>query len=129
VEWLAAWVVRGLLVVAVLGLLSGATEGAAVPRIGLTDVPEGTESAPPSLTEGPPGWLRFRDRLAEWMTPERAAFVRRLRVDDDLTWRGVAGECSAAWGTDWDENQGVGMFLCEIAARLLGEDPDAPPWN
>ena len=63
------------------------------------------------------------------MTPERARFIRRLRVNDELTWRGVAAACSEAWTTDWESNQGVGMFLCDAAAECLDEDPNAEPWN
>jgi hypothetical protein len=63
------------------------------------------------------------------MRVEHAQVVRRLRVDEGRTWRGVAAECSRAWETDWDGNQIVGMFLCEVAATLLGEDPETEPWN
>ena len=73
--------------------------------------------------------MGFKRRIERWMKLEHAHIVRRLRVDEELTWRGVAGECSTAWATDWDENQIVGMFLCEVAAELLGEDPETEPWN
>lgn len=63
------------------------------------------------------------------LTPERARQVRKWRVQDDLTWRGVAHEADAAWGTSWNGNQLYGMELCEASALMLGENPAADPWN
>lgn len=86
---------------------------------------------PPQLHDSPSkgGWLEFRRRIERWMDVDRATTVRDFRVKEQYTWRGVAGECSELWGTDWGENQIVGMFLCEVAASLLGEDAASPPWN
>lgn len=77
------------------------------------------------------------DLLAPWgvsLTDERAEQVRRWRISevDDATWRGVAGLAAAAWpdvSPDYDGNQLFGRDLCSAAATLLGEDPDAEPWN
>lgn len=57
--------------------------------------------------------------------------VRALRVDSGYTWRGVADECRCRWGTNVGEGdlQILGETLCHVAAELLGEDPDAAPWN
>lgn len=67
--------------------------------------------------------------MAALLTPERAAFVRKTRVDDGGSWRWVARQCSHEWGTDWDSNQLYGMALCTAAARHFGEDPGREPWN
>jgi hypothetical protein len=63
------------------------------------------------------------------MTPGKAAQVRAWRVDQGNTWRGVAYEASATWGSRFGSNQLYGRELCVAAATLLGEDPDADPWN
>jgi hypothetical protein len=63
------------------------------------------------------------------MTPERAAFVRKLRVERGFTWRGVAEACSTAWEEDWGSNQLWGQDLCYAAAKVLGEDAGKAPWN
>lgn len=69
--------------------------------------------------------------LAEWMTPERAAFIRAFRVERDATWRAVADECHRRFGGVWEPtwNQLAGMDLCHLAAAHHGEDYMAPPWN
>lgn len=71
----------------------------------------------------------FLEEAMGIMTRERAEFVRRLRVDEDYTWRAVARECSEAWGTNWGSNQLAGMALCDIAAKVFGEDYMEEPWN
>ncbi|MFN8558991.1 MAG: hypothetical protein U0531_17175 [Dehalococcoidia bacterium] len=81
----------------------------------------------------------FDEEVARLMTPERAAGVRRFRVDEGCSWRAVAHACYDAWHDQLDEetregwrppsNQIVGMALCEAAARHFGEDAMAPPWN
>ena len=65
------------------------------------------------------------------MTPEQAAFVRRVRVDHGHTWAGVAGDYLDAWGGWWTPsgNVRVGMALCETAATYFGEDWRLAPWN
>ena len=76
---------------------------------------------------------RFLERIAPFMTPERSSYVRKLRVDDGLTWRGVAEaweeefESVAEW--NFDGNQLAGMALCEVAAKFFDEDYVKPPWN
>lgn len=79
-------------------------------------------------------WDDLRQDLRERMTTEQASLVRQLRVDQELTWRGVAEDFYDAhpnelYGLDLRGNQGVGMDLCEAAATILGEDPESAPWN
>ena len=66
------------------------------------------------------------------MNQERAEQVRRLRVEKDNTWRGVAEECHKLWGEDaaWSppSNQIPGMFLCERATRFFGENYLEESW-
>lgn len=71
------------------------------------------------------------DELVANMTMEQAQFVRKIRVDEDDSWRGVAHACYEAWNGDWDppSNQLMGMALCERAAYLMGESPNEAPWN
>lgn len=75
-------------------------------------------------------WGEFGS-FAATITSEQAAFVRKLRVDDGWTWRGVAQECHDAWNGDWQppSNQIMGMALCEVAAKHFGEDYMQDPWN
>jgi hypothetical protein len=68
------------------------------------------------------------------MTDDEVALVRRLRVDEGNTWRGVSEDFLAAVGDDprWSDvacDQFEGMLLCEAAAVRLGDDPSAAPWN
>lgn len=65
------------------------------------------------------------------MTPERAAFVRQLRVDNDYTWRAVARDCRERFGGTWLplSNQLAGMALCEVAAEYFGEHYKDKKWN
>jgi hypothetical protein len=62
---------------------------------------------------------------------EKAHEVRRLRVDEELTWRGVGEAFQRRWmaGVGEGDEQSLGATLCHIAAELLGEDPDGEPWN
>lgn len=71
----------------------------------------------------------FEDEAKELMTKERAEFIRKLRVDEDYTWREVAWACNEAWDGDWDSNQIMGMALCEEAAKLFDENYRKEPWN
>lgn len=73
------------------------------------------------------GWENH-ERIAA-MTRSEAAYVRRLRVEEDDSWRGIAYECSRQWGGDWGDNQRAGMELCRRAALLFGEDYMSSPWN
>ena len=64
------------------------------------------------------------------MTIEQAQDVRSLRCEGNgATWRYIAHHCAEKWGGGWDSNQIAGMEICGAAARLLGEDPNEPPWN
>jgi hypothetical protein len=71
----------------------------------------------------------FEDQAKELMTKERAEFVRKLRVDEKNTWRGVAGECNDQWKGDWGSNQIMGMELCAAAAKFFDENYMKEPWN
>ncbi len=73
----------------------------------------------------------FRDLAEQLVTPERAASVRALRVDQVYTWRAVARACFEAWGGTWDppSNQLMGMAICESAAKHFGEAYMEEPWN
>lgn len=81
-------------------------------------------------------WMEFRRQLGREVTPELCAEVRRLRVAEGLSWRGVshdifdhASSAAIAEHADMAGDQPLGMFLCELCAELLGEDPNAEPWN
>jgi hypothetical protein len=74
-------------------------------------------------------WAYFRSEARRLMTDDRAAYVRRLRVDRKYTWRSVARACSNAWRLDWGSNQIAGMSICEAAAERLFEHYRKPPWN
>jgi hypothetical protein len=63
------------------------------------------------------------------VTAGRAQQIRGWRVDQELTWRGVAAAASVEWELGHGANQLYGMELCEAAARLLGEDPNDALWN
>lgn len=65
----------------------------------------------------------------ENMTREQAAFVRRLRVEGNYTWRAVAHTCALEWGGDWGSNQLAGIAICQRAARFFSEHYMQPPWN
>ncbi len=85
-----------------------------------------------ALTMG--GYGGFAETIAASMTRDQATAVRELRVDGQQTWRGVAGSfCErfpdAAFTLGLTEDQGLGVALCSAAAWLLGEDPNAEPWN
>ncbi len=62
---------------------------------------------------------------------KRANEVRVLRVERQGTWRYVGEECQHAWGTDVGEGdtQSLGATLCHVSAEMLGEDPNADPWQ
>lgn len=62
------------------------------------------------------------------LTPEIARQVRTWRADD-YTWRAIARSADETWGTSSRGNQLFGEDLCRESARLLGENPDADPWN
>lgn len=72
----------------------------------------------------------FDDIVGAGMNPERAGFIRTLRVDAGATWREVALFCGNAWPeADWGSNQFAGIALCRAAAKHFGEDADQQPWN
>ena len=75
--------------------------------------------------------LRYEAEVRAFLDAERAMHVRVLRVDQGHTWRGVAIESDDRWHFDFGQGdpQSVGATLCHVAAEILGEDPDGPPWN
>jgi len=69
---------------------------------------------------------------ARWgivMDPDRAAFVRYLRVELGCSWTTVARECAVKWSGNWGDSQLVGIAICRTAAKHLGEAGSAAPWN
>ncbi|MGW0216539.1 hypothetical protein ACWDXH_19325 [Micromonospora chokoriensis] len=62
------------------------------------------------------------------MTSDIARQVRQWRADD-YTWRAIAAAADQAWGSESRGNQLFGRDLCLESARMLGEDPEADPWN
>lgn len=68
--------------------------------------------------------------LIDSMTREQAEQIRIWRTSDQLmTWRGVAAAATATWADRQDTNQLLGRELCRKAAAILGEEPEAEPWN
>lgn len=56
------------------------------------------------------------------MTYEQAKFVRKLRIDDEGTYRYIANEYIDKYNLDFVENlQEYGINLCDEACRLLNE--------
>jgi hypothetical protein len=72
------------------------------------------------IMNGPP-----LDQPKEHMTRERAEFVRRLRIEENYSFRGLAATCSEQWATNWGSNQGIGIELCYIAAEVLEIPPES----
>lgn len=76
--------------------------------------------------------MRYESEVRELLRkPGRALEVRSWRLDEKGTWRHVGEECQARWRTavGTGDTQSLGATLCHVAAELLGEDPDAEPWN
>lgn len=75
----------------------------------------------------------FRESIGKQMSMTRAARIRELRVDMEMSWRSVASQTFVDWGTDADweppSNQLAGTALCEAAAKLLKQYYMQPPWN
>ncbi|MEH1165165.1 hypothetical protein V6V47_07240 [Micromonospora sp. CPCC 205539] len=63
------------------------------------------------------------------LTIEVARQVRQWRVEEEYSYRGVATLADETWGTDSGGNQLFGIGLCAESAALLGENPNAEPWN
>lgn len=64
------------------------------------------------------------------VTPEVAQQIRSWRVTQRETWRGVAELASEHYrDLERSSNQLLGRDLCAAAAKVLGEDSDAAPWN
>jgi hypothetical protein len=63
------------------------------------------------------------------LSREQVAQVRRRRVEQEFSWRGVAEAATEAWGSDFGGNQLFGEELCRAAAEALGKDPFAAPWT
>jgi hypothetical protein len=58
-----------------------------------------------------------------------AKMVRVLRVKQAYSWRAIARHCSEYLNLPFGGNQLAGMVICDKAAKILGEDYLAPPWN
>lgn len=63
------------------------------------------------------------------VTKQEAELTRQIRAVNDYSWRAVARFWSSRWTAPWGGNQLAGMVICEKAAKALGEDFLAPPWN
>ncbi len=81
-------------------------------------------------------WSDFAAEVQGRMTPELATHLRLLRAEGDASWRGIADEVfnhpSSQALSEWADmkgDQALGMYLCEAAAKILGEDPNKEPWN
>lgn len=74
---------------------------------------------------------RLLDDLGVTMNRSRAIYVRWLRTHNGCTWAAVGRECAEQWGHDWPiaQRAPIGREICEVAALLLDEDPNADPWN
>lgn len=65
-----------------------------------------------------------------FITKEKALFIRSLRTDKLYSYDAIADECKKQIkNADWEISESVGKYLCEIAANILGENPDTSPWN
>src|SRR5712664_253227 len=67
--------------------------------------------------------------VLDLITEERARWIRVLRVEKRFSWRAVARAASKEWGFVENSDQPMGSLICEAAARMLGEDGQAKPWN
>ena len=54
------------------------------------------------------------------LTHEMAEQIRRWRVQEEYSWRGVAEAASELWGSPYGTNQLYGENLCAAAAEVLG---------
>lgn len=72
-------------------------------------------------------------KIAAGMTKEQASEIRKFRVNEECTWRGVAQKAwnAGLFGRTWNppSNQLMGVALCERAAEFHGEDHMKGPWN
>jgi hypothetical protein len=71
--------------------------------------------------------LRYEDEVRVLLTDaDEARYVRALRVDQGLTWRGVGEAMSSRWSSSVGsgDSQSFGATICHVAAELLNEDPD-----
>ena len=81
-------------------------------------------------------WQEFREELKPKVNKELALVVRFLRCEERNTWRRVSGRVfdfeEAKNILEYSEMQGhqpLGMYLCELSAEVLGENPEEDPWN
>jgi hypothetical protein len=71
-----------------------------------------------------------RQGIRAYLTKEKAKQVREWRKKG--SWRWVASKAYYVWDEPDCVEEGhqlYGMWLCEEAAALLGEDPRQGPWN
>lgn len=81
----------------------------------------------------------FDTEFASGMKKEHAELIRVWRVDEHYSWRAVARAAymkvrkELGWRhfKQWapPSNQLAGMSLCNVAAKMLGEDYTKEPWN
>lgn len=69
----------------------------------------------------------FREKIE--VNEAGAKMIRLLRVKKGYSWRAVARHCSEYLNIPFGGNQIAGMVICQKAAKMLGEDYMAPPWN
>lgn len=62
------------------------------------------------------------------LTTDIARQVRQWRAEG-YTWRAIAAAADQTWGTESRGNQIFGRDLCLECARMLGENPNADPWD
>lgn len=77
---------------------------------------------------------RYAALLAEVtakMTPERAQFIRQMRVEYSYSWRKIAHDARDRFSGTWLplSSQLAGMALCEAAAKTFGESSGDETWN
>jgi len=64
------------------------------------------------------------------MIKEDAWVIKSWR-ENGCTWRRIADYAAEKWPErEYNPgNQEQGIFLCDLAAELLGERPNGKPWN
>ena len=73
------------------------------------------------------------DIIASVMSRIDAKKIRKWRIEEGYSWRGIAGGAfdNNICGRKWEPstNQLMGIELCRAAAKFFNEDGDFPPWN
>jgi hypothetical protein len=60
------------------------------------------------------------------MNAQKALQVKDLRMNKQVSWRGIAAWCFVHWNGNWypPTNQLAGMAICEVASEILNEIVD-----